>query len=357
MKTIPAHILNARILVVDDQLANVKLLEYMLEGAGYTAVSSTMDAREVPELYRQHRYDIVLLDLNMPHMSGFAVMEALKEIETEGYVPVLVVTAEPAHKVRALQAGAKDFVSKPIDQVEMLTRVYNLLEIRLLHKRLRHHNETLELRVNERTAELQDSHRETILIMTRAAEHKDTDTGLHIQRISYFCKAMAERLGMPGEFCDEIFYASPMHDIGKIAIPDHVLLKPGGFEPDEWALMKTHTTLGAEILSDGHSPYLKMGAEIALNHHECWDGSGYPNGIAGDRIPVSARIMNICDVYDALRSKRPYKPSFSHARATEIITQGDGRTAPAHFDPRVLAAFHEHHETFQEIYERLNSGE
>lgn len=348
---ISSNILNAKILVVDDQEANVTLLKYMLADAGYTSVSSTMDSRAVFELYRNNRYDVILLDLNMPHMNGFQVMEALKKIETEGYIPVLVVTAEPAHMLRALQAGAKDFVSKPIDQTEVLTRIRNMLEIRLLHKDLRRYNEALESRVKERTAALLESHRETILTMTRAAEHKDTDTGQHIQRISYYCRELAAMLGMSGSFCDTIFYASPLHDIGKIGIPDHILLKTGPLTPEEWVVMRTHTVLGAEILADSKSPYLKMGAEIARDHHERWDGGGYPNGLKGEAIPISARIMNICDIYDALRSKRPYKPEFDHQRVMDIITRGDGRTEPGHFDPQILAAFKRSQEAFRAIYE------
>jgi len=350
-----SDILNAKILLVDDQAANVRLLEVILSGAGYTSVSSTQNPHEVCDLYRKHRFDAILLDLNMPHMDGFQVMEALKEVETGGYVPILVITAQPDHKLRALQSGAKDFVSKPFDQAEVLSRVHNMLEIRLLQRKLRDYNDVLEQRVEERTAQLQDSYRETIFRMTRAAEYKDEDTGLHIQRISYYCVEAARRLGMDNDFCDKIFYASPMHDIGKIAIPDHILLKPGGFAPDEWEIMKTHAALGQQILLNSKSPYLQMGAEIALNHHERWDGGGYPNGLAGDTIPLSARIMNICDIYDALRSKRPYKPAFEHSRAVDIIMHGDGRTQPEHFDPAIWTAFEKGHELFRDIYEK-NAG-
>jgi putative two-component system response regulator len=348
---ISPKIFNARILVVDDQEANVKLLEYMLQGAGYSSVTSTMDPRAVCDLYKANRYDGILLDLNMPHMDGFQVLEALKKIETEGYLPVLALTADPSHKLRALQAGAKDFVSKPFDQIEVLTRIYNMLEVRMLQKDLREHNDLLEMRVKQRTMEVRDSHRETILTMTRAAEYKDTDTGEHISRISFYSQELAAALGMSSNFRDEIFYGSPMHDIGKIGIPDHILMKSGPLTPEEWVVMKTHTTLGAQILAHSKSPYLKIGAEIALNHHERWDGGGYPNGLKGDAIPISARIMNICDVYDALRSKRPYKRPFSHERAVEIISRGDGRTLPEHFDPAVLSVFMRTQSAFENIFD------
>jgi putative two-component system response regulator len=187
--------------------------------------------------------------------------------------------------------------------------------------------------------------------LTRAAEYKDEDTGAHVRRISYYSRELARRLGLNEDFVDKIFFASPMHDIGKIGIPDHILLKPGSFTPDEWEVMKGHAAMGAKILGNSKSPYLKMGAEIALNHHERWDGGGYPNAKRGEAIPLAARIMNICDIYDALRSKRPYKPAFDHLKSMDIITRGDGRVQPEHFDPVILAAFKQYHQTFSDIFE------
>jgi putative two-component system response regulator len=280
-------------------------------------------------------------------------MEGLKSIEVDAYLPVLVITAEPELKLRALRAGAKDFISKPFDVVEVLARVHNMLEVRLLHQSLRDFNSTLEQRVRERTADLHDGYVETIFTMTRAAEHKDEDTGTHVRRISHYCRALAQALGLDAEFVDRIFIASPMHDIGKIGIPDHILLKPGGFSPDEWGIMKTHAAMGAEILGSSKSPYLRLGAEIALDHHERWDGSGYPHGKRGEAISLAARIMGICDIYDALRSVRPYKPAFDHQQSVDIITRGDGRTDPAHFDPMVLAAFSANHLAFEQIFDTL----
>jgi putative two-component system response regulator len=351
--TFPTDLRQGKILVVDDEPANVRLLERMLHGAGYTQVSSTTLSSEVCALHTEHRYDLILLDLNMPGMDGFQVMEGLQSIEVDGYLPVLVITAQPELKLQALRAGAKDFVSKPFDMVEVLARVYNMLEVRLLHQALRDFNATLEQRVRERAADLHEGYVETIFTMTRAAEHKDEDTGAHVRRISHYCRELSEVLGLDAEFADRIFIASPMHDVGKIGIHDNILLKPGSFTPEEWEIMKTHAAMGAEILGDGKSPYLQLGAEIARDHHERWDGSGYPSGKRGDAISLAARIMNICDIYDALRSARPYKPAYAHQRAVDIITQGDGRTDPAHFDPAVLAAFKASHRAFEQIFDTL----
>ncbi|MEK7482987.1 MAG: HD domain-containing phosphohydrolase [Planctomycetota bacterium] len=346
-----SDILHGKLLIVDDLEANVQLLTRILVSAGYTSVASTMDPLEVCELHLNNYYDLILLDLQMPAMDGFQVMEKLKEIEPDGYLPVLVITAQPGHKLRALQLGAKDFISKPFDMAEVLARVHNMLEVRLLHKELHNYNDVLEQRVRERTADLQESYLETIFTMTRAAEYKDEDTGAHVQRIGYYSRELATILGLDKEFIDNIFFASPMHDIGKIAIPDHILLKQSGFTQEEWEIMKAHTLMGAKILGKGKSPYLKMGAEIALNHHERWDGGGYPNGKQGEDIPLSARIMNICDIYDALRSERLNKPVFDHLKSIEIITCGNDRTQPEHFDPVIFAAFKKNHPVFRDIFE------
>jgi putative two-component system response regulator len=349
------EILDANILIVDDQKANVQLLEQMLRGVGYQRVDSTTDPHAVCALHRSNSYDLILLDLQMPEMDGFQVMEDLKKITTDSYLPVFVITVQPNHRLRALAAGARDFISKPFDLVEVRTRIHNMLEMRLLHKKLRDYNQVLEQKVSERTIDLQDNYLESILTLSRAAEHKDEDTGAHAQRISYFSRELAKILGMNEDFVDRIFFSSPMHDIGKIGIPDQILLKPGPFTSDEWKVMRGHAQIGAEILGNSKSPYLTMGAEIALNHHERWDGRGYPNGKRGETIPLPARIMNICDIYDALRSKRPYKLALDHQEAMEIITHGDGRTHPEQFEPAIFTAFNQHSRTFSDIFEAYSA--
>ncbi|WP_114969620.1 response regulator [Rhodoferax ferrireducens] len=345
--------IRARILIVDDEERNVKLLEALLHAEGYTTLSAG-SGRDALALAAVEKPDLILLDIMMPDMDGFETVAQLKADPHTQQVPVIMITAlnDRKSKLRALEAGAEEFLSKPIDRSDLRVRVRNLLRIKEYSDFLADHNHSLDEQVRERTAQLEEAYRDTLFTLVRAAEHKDEETGQHVRRISHYCRVLAEAMKLPIDFQDEIFLASPMHDIGKIGIPDHVLLKPGGFTPEEWSIMKTHSALGASILASGTSPYTRMGAEIALNHHERWDGSGYPNGIQGEAIPLAARIMQICDVYDALRSQRPYKPPIDHARVIEIITQGDGRTRPEHFDPAVLACFVGQADHFAAIYDQ-----
>ena len=344
-------VLDGSLLIVDDQEDNVVLLERILRRAGHRSVSSTTDPAEVCELHRRNHYDLILLDVQMPGMDGFQVMEGLKLSEQHADVPILIITAQPDHKLRALQGGAMDFISKPFVPAEVLARVHNVLQVRLLYKAVHEQNDVLEQRVWERTADLQEGYVETIHAMTRAAEHRDEETGAHVQRISYYSAELARALGLGEDFIDKIFFASPMHDIGKIGIPDAILLKRGSLTAAEWEVMRAHTSMGSKILGCSKSPYLRMGAEIALSHHERWDGGGYPGGKLGEGIPLAARVMTICDVYDALRSERPYKPAFDHPAAVEIIVHGDHRTRPGGFDPAVVAAFNRNHGSFRDIFD------
>ena len=341
-------------LVVDDDESMGTLLQLQMERDGYRAItaeggSSALDkaAAEPP--------DLVLLDAEMPGMDGFQVAEALKSSARTRTVPIIMVTALDNHesKLRALKAGVQEFLTKPVDRNEVSLRVQNVLMLKQYSNFLADQNRLLEQRVQERSRQVLNSYRETIATLCRAATYKDEETGGHVRRISYYTEEIALALGMNEGFCETIHYASPMHDIGKIAIPDAILRKPGVLSPAEWDIMKSHTTLGAQLIGGGDSPYLQMGAEIALNHHERWDGGGYPAGLKGEVIPISARIMNICDQYDALRSERPYKRALSHDSAVEIITVGDGRTMPSHFDPDVLSAFKRCTNRFRTIFETI----
>lgn len=341
-----------KILIVDDQSSNIRLMETLLQAEGYQTISAS-NGREALTLAAVEKPDLILLDIMMPDMDGFEAVKHLKADPLSQSIPVIMITAldDQETKLRALEAGAEEFLTKPVVRVDLTMRVRNLLRLKKYGDLLNNQKTIQEELVRVRTAELETSYRDTVLTLVRAAERKDEETGQHIQRVSLYCKLIATAMGLPIQTCDAIFHASPMHDIGKIGIPDSVLLKVGPLTPEEWEIMKTHCDLGAQILSTGTSPYIRVGAEIALNHHEHWDGTGYPNGLKGTAIPLSARIMQICDVYDALRSHRPYKPCFTHQRSVEIITQGDGRTRPEHFDPVVLALFYQNHSKFNEIFD------
>ncbi|PIQ95865.1 MAG: two-component system response regulator [Nitrospinae bacterium CG11_big_fil_rev_8_21_14_0_20_56_8] len=331
------EILHSRLLIVDDEKANVLLLEEALKHKGYTSVRSTTDPLRACKIYVECRPDLVLLDLRMPRMDGFQVMAELRRIEKNSYVPILVLTAQTDYtsRMRALDAGAKDLLGKPFDLLEVFSRIRNILEVRLLHNQIQNQNRILETRVQERTRELEDTRYEVIHRLARAGEYRDNETGNHVVRMSRYSCLVAQAMGLDSNLSNLILHASPMHDIGKIGIPDGILLKNGKLSPKEWEIMKTHTTMGAEILDGSQNELMQMARRIALHHHEKWDGSGYPLGLKGDQIPLEARIVALCDVFDALTSQRPYKKSFPVDSSLLEIERLEG----IHFDPRVVSVF------------------
>jgi len=331
------EILQANILIVDDIPTNIQLLKKILASAGYENIFSTSDPREALPLYVDNNIDLLLLDIRMPHLSGFDVMEQLKASIPNDYLPIMVLTAELTHETRlqSLASGAKDFLTKPFERLETLQRIRNILEVRLLHKKVSQQNEELEKKVQIRTQQLENSRYEVIQRLGLAAEYKDNETGNHVLRMSQFSKLLALAAGLSKEESETILNAAPMHDIGKIGIPDRVLLKPGKLDAEEWEVMQSHVEIGAKILSGSSSVLMESAREIALTHHEKWDGSGYPNGVSGEDIPISGRICAICDVFDALTSERPYKEAWPIDKAMQLIRDESGKQ----FDPELVDIF------------------
>jgi len=328
----------SRILIVDDTAANVRLFRSLLNEEGYTQLQSTSDPREVLTLYAKFQPDLLLLDLHMPHLDGFEVLRRLIAIlPADEYFPVLMLTADltPESRATALALGAKDFLNKPFDTQEALLRIENLLETRYLHLQLRGQNRQLEERVALRTRDVAETQAQVLIRLARAAEYRDDATGQHTQRAGRIVAHLAERLGLPAPEVDLLRQAAPLHDVGKIGIPDAILLKAGRLTPEEFDLMKTHTRIGACLLAGNAFPLLRLAEEIALSHHEHWDGSGYPHGLQGDAIPLAARLVAVADVFDSLTHVRPYKRPWSVPEAVTEVRRVSG----SQFDPQVVSVF------------------
>ena len=327
----------SRILIVDDEPSNLKLLDKMLRGQGYPPPELVQDPREVLPRYHAARPDLILLDINMPHLDGFQVLDQLKALDDPLLPPVIVITAQHHREalLRALAAGARDFIGKPFDRAELVMRVRNLLDAHLAHRMLHDRKAVLEGMVRERTEALYQTQLQVVRRLGRAAEYRDNETGNHILRMSQVSAVLARSLGWDAARCELLLHASPMHDIGKIGIPDAILLKPGRLDPDEMTVMRTHAAIGAELLSGDDSALLQLASLIALTHHEKWDGTGYPNGLAGEAIPQAGRIVAVADVFDALTSTRPYKRAWPVEEAVAFLREQSG----SHFDPEVVEHF------------------
>lgn len=339
-----------RVLVVDDDPATLALLDELLQSAGFEPPTLVADPRELRAWSDARGFDTMLLDLDMPHMDGWEVLDMLRARYGENMPPLIVVSgdAQRGNQVRALSAGACDYVTKPFDANELLLRVRMHATGHMNRHLLREQRNELEATVQQRTSALRQSRLQILRMLGRAAEFRDNETGAHIMRMSHVSALLARELGWDDERCELMLNASPLHDIGKIAIPDSILLKAGPLTPQERELMQEHTVKGAAILrvpeGEGNE-LLAMAAEIALHHHERWDGGGYPGGLAAADIPESARIVAVADVLDALTSTRPYKTAWTFAEALAFIQAHDG----SHFDPDVVAALSRNRHRVQEI--------
>lgn len=351
------------ILIVDDNEMNRDVLQRRLQRQDYTIYCS-VDGNDALKKLEQHDIDLMLLDIMMPGMDGTEVLQRVKADNKLRHIPVIMITAlDEIHSVaRCIEMGAEDYLPKPFNPVLLMARVSACLDKKQLHDQEQQYTHNLEARVEEQIEKISQSHLSTIFATSKLAESKDPETGAHLERIRMYCRILASDLSRTEKYgsvvnegyVDCIYTASPLHDIGKVGVPDHILSKPGKLCEEEWQIMQTHTTIGGDTLRaiDAEHPgndFIRMGIEIADHHHEKWDGSGYPHGKKGEEIPLSARILALADVYDALTSRRCYKDAYSHAESRDIIIEGKER----HFDPDIVDAFNRCEQDFIDIRKRF----
>lgn len=357
----------ATIVIVDDTRANLQLLQDMLQARGYRVMAFPSGPLAL-KAAAKYPPDLFLLDVRMPEMNGYEVCRRLKADPELRDIPVLFVSAlnETSDKVRAFSSGGVDYVTKPFQAEEVHARVATHLRLRSMQQELEAHNLRLESLVREKVREISRSQLATIHALSELMETRDYETGAHTERTRTYCRMLAlcaqedSRYVQLADdlFIENIYQAAPLHDIGKFGIPDIILLKPGRLTREEFECMKSHTTIGAMTLKKAYNrhprnDFLRMGIAIARSHHEKWDGSGYPDGLAGESIPLSARIMAVADVYDALRSKRPYKEAFAHEECVNIIAGSSG----THFDPRLVQAFKDIEAEFARVFQEIREDD
>lgn len=338
---------SAHILVIDDEKINLEILKELLASEQFLNITLFSDPEKAIRHYQHNPPDIVLLDLSMPNLSGFDVMQRFNDINHIPKPPVIIITAHTDRKIRlqALDNDARDFISKPFDNPEVISRINNLLEMHLAHKENLQYTNNLETIIGQRTQELLNTQREMIERLGLAAEYKDNETAAHTIRVGHYAQLLGLGLGLNHKEAEQLKLAAPMHDLGKIGIPDSVLLKPGKLDADEWTIMKKHAEIGYAILKDSKSLILKNAGIIALAHHEKWDGSGYPSGLKGSDIHLYGRITAIADVFDALTMDRPYKKAWTVEDAVDLINSESGK----HFDPSIVEVFNQVLDQFLEI--------
>jgi len=366
-----------QLLFVDDEEHVLNALRRLLRSHRHLwEMTCTDDPKEAWEELLSTEFDAVVSDINMPGMSGLELLERIKQTKQLEDLPVIILTGLEDHKLkrRALDLGAADLLSKPVHSEDLIARLRSVLRLKSCQDELKAHNIILEKEVRERTEELFHSRLDVIWRLAKVAEHRDDETANHVIRVGCMSRVLAEALGMDRPFVETLFLAAPLHDIGKIGIPDAILRKRGALDPGEWATMTQHCVIGARILRGDsvvrtvfrewrgtssraevegfHSPFLETAASIALTHHEAWHGTGYPQGLAGEEIPLQSRIVSLCDVFDALLSQRPYKAPYPPNEALQIISDGSGR----HFDPEICAVFMKTLPEIEAIRERFADG-
>jgi len=352
---------NFSILAVDDEPFNLDLIEAAFLEYTNVKITNAINAKEALELLEQKKFDVVLLDISMPMMNGIEALKIIKQNPKLKLLPILMVTANTERESEALKLGASDFIGKPYDIEVLCTRTLNYAKLNRYHEQIINQTEILEKQVKLRTAELQDAlvrsketEYEISIRLGRASEFRDLETGGHIKRMSLYSELLAKLYGLDKEESELVLYAAPLHDIGKVGIPDNILLKPGRFEPHEFEIMKQHSIIGAKMLEGAERfPVINAGRIIALQHHEKWDGTGYPNGLSGEDIHLYARIVTVADVFDALSSKRCYKEAMPLEKVLNIIKQDAG----VHFDPSLVELFFNNLDKFLKIKEKYKDEE